>query len=247
MPNIYTSNGQTARHTDDMQDIITTVPSWILRWGITLFFGLLALIIGLAAFIHYPDVVKTTLKIGTPNTYSKVISKSSGTISEILVQPNEYVKLNQPLAYIESTGPGRTILTAPIAGKVTFAGIMHANDILIRDQELFYIEPGKKEFYGELIIAQNYLGDVHEGQHIRIKLHSYPFEQYGTLQGEIKYISGVADKEGAFLAEVEINNNTSDTNHIINLKPGMTADAEIVTRDATILQRITRNIFKVIK
>ncbi len=28
-------------HTEDMQDIITKVPSWLLRWGITVFFSVL--------------------------------------------------------------------------------------------------------------------------------------------------------------------------------------------------------------
>jgi hypothetical protein len=32
---IYTDNN--IRHSDEVQDIITAVPSWLLRWGMTLF------------------------------------------------------------------------------------------------------------------------------------------------------------------------------------------------------------------
>jgi hypothetical protein len=38
--------------------------------------------------------------------------------------------------------------------------------------------------------------------------------------------------------------NSSDLKKPIHLKQGMTADAEIVTQDATILQRISWSLFK---
>jgi len=40
--------------------------------------------------------------------------------------------------------------------------------------------------------------------------------------------------------------NTSDLKRPIHLKQGMMADAEIVTQNATILQRLTRNFFKIV-
>src|SRR5438270_13016148 len=103
MPNIYLENGQSVRHTDDMQDIITTVPSWILRWGITLFFCILALIIGLSALIRYPDVVNATLKISSPNSPKPIVAKIQGKLVKLLVKQNDDVTTGQSLAYIEST------------------------------------------------------------------------------------------------------------------------------------------------
>jgi multidrug efflux pump subunit AcrA (membrane-fusion protein) len=99
----YSNTMQEVRHTEDMQDIITKVPSWILRWGITLFFGILVLIIGLSAFIRYPDIVNARLQIQSPNSPKPIISTISGKLVKLLVIENEMVKSGQPLAYLEST------------------------------------------------------------------------------------------------------------------------------------------------
>lgn len=155
------------RHSEEIRDIITTVPSAMLRWGPTLFVGIFLMIIGLAAFIHYPDMVKTTLRIDT------------------------------------------------------------------RD----------KKFFGAIVIPQNSIGKVTAGQRVIIKLNSYPYEQYGSLEGVIKYVSASVDNNGDYLAEVEINTHASSINTAIQLSPRMRGEADIVTKDATILQRITRDIF----
>ena len=75
MPTTYNNSNGQARHTDAMQDIITTVPSWILSWGIMLFGGVLILVISLSAIIKYPDIVKTQLKIESPNSPNRLSLK----------------------------------------------------------------------------------------------------------------------------------------------------------------------------
>ena len=99
------------RHSDDVQDIITAVPSWLLRWGITLFFGILVLIIGLSAMIRYPDIVKAQLKVDSPNSPKPVVAKIPGKLVKLLVTENETVNAGQPLAYLESTANHVKVLT----------------------------------------------------------------------------------------------------------------------------------------
>jgi len=55
MPEVYIEQPEDIRHSDEMQDIIAVPPSWILRWGVTLFIGVLVLIVALSAIIKYPD------------------------------------------------------------------------------------------------------------------------------------------------------------------------------------------------
>lgn len=111
MPDILIENTEEVRHTDDMQDIITAVPSWILRWGITVFFMVLVLIFSLSALIRYPDIVNASLKIVSPNAPKPVISKISGKLTRLLVHENETVSTGQALAYLESTGDHKAILS----------------------------------------------------------------------------------------------------------------------------------------
>ena len=42
---------------DEVQEIISAVPNWMIRWGITLIFGLIVMLIALSWFIKYPDII----------------------------------------------------------------------------------------------------------------------------------------------------------------------------------------------
>ena len=54
-----------AMHCDEVQEVMGEIPSWILRWGITVIFAIVvALIIG-SHFFYYPDVLKTDIRITT--------------------------------------------------------------------------------------------------------------------------------------------------------------------------------------
>ena len=139
------------------------------------------------------------------------------------------------------------VLTASQSGKLAYAGIIQENQVLNTSQEVFYINPGNEQFFGVMAIPQNSMGKVKDGQRVLIKLKSYPFEEYGMLRGRITHISDIPYKDSAFLSRVEFKlNKVSDMNRPIHLKQGMMADAEIITEDATILQRLGRNIFKII-
>lgn len=53
-------------------------PTWILRWGITIFFVFLLLVISVSGFIRYPDIVPATVEITTINPPANLISKVNG-------------------------------------------------------------------------------------------------------------------------------------------------------------------------
>jgi multidrug efflux pump subunit AcrA (membrane-fusion protein) len=139
------------------------------------------------------------------------------------------------------------ILSASQAGKLSYAGIIQENQVLTPNQEVFYIDPGNAAFFGEMTISQNNMGKVKEGQQVLVKLRSYPFEEYGMIRGKIRYIANVPYKDSVFISKVDFKiRNSSDLKKPIHLKQGMMADAEIITQDATILQRIGRSFFKII-
>ncbi len=248
MPSIYTDTNLPSRHSGDIQDIITTVPSWLLRWGITLFFGILVLIIGLAAFIRYPYVIKTQLKIDSLNPPKPVATKIPGKLIKLMITQNQTVIAEQPLAWLESTvDNNKYLMVAPQAGRVVFASIIQEDQELNMNQEVFYIIPANEEFFGEMVIPQDNMGKIKEGQQVLIKLKAYPFEEYGMISGKIKNLAEVPNKDGVFISTVDFKIKTSsDLKKPIHLKRGMMADAEIVTQDATVLQRLSRSFFKTV-
>nr|WP_315423561.1 HlyD family efflux transporter periplasmic adaptor subunit [uncultured Pedobacter sp.] len=425
---LETQPGQTLinqHYSEEVYDIITAVPSWILHWGITLIFAILFGIILLSAIIQYPDVVKTSLKVSSLNSPKQILAKQSGKLTHLLVKDGEMVSTNQPLAYFETTANpsdilqinkilrseqinltlgkeatlrlpnnlnlGETqesyqnfyqqylqyqstqkngyylarlfylekdlkdilelkeqiikqkhiqqleygnnekdyqaykklyekkvisisefrqqenkylaakyplqqtetsllnnsnnysikekelldlkhtiaeekakfiqalnqyinesqtwilqhILIAPITGKVSYAGIIQENQNISANQEVFIVNPGNTNFFGELHISQYNMGKIEVGQKTLVKLKSYPFEQYGMIRGKLAYVSDVAYHDSIFVAKVDFIEfeNKGKKNRIV-LKNGMQADAEIITAESSLLQRFFRNITK---
>jgi multidrug efflux pump subunit AcrA (membrane-fusion protein) len=88
---------------EEVQDILTKVPHWIIRWGTVLIFAIIFLLFFVSWFIKYPDVVNTEIVITTNIPPEKIVSKSSGRIEAILVKNKEVVPKNTTLAIIENT------------------------------------------------------------------------------------------------------------------------------------------------
>jgi len=414
-------------NSEEVQEIITAVPSWILRRGITLIFGILLVIVLISAFIQYPDVVKTSLKVNSLNAPKAVLVKQTGKIITLLAKEGSNVTQHQPLAFMESTANhtdvlkmqqelaglsdslnknGRAanlnlknlnlgelqaayqsfyqqylqyisaqnggyylnrkkyleldlleieelrmqiisqkniqeqeyanieqefdaykklyqkgvvstseykqqenkflsgkyplqqsgisllnnkgiyaakqkeilelehtiqeerskfvqslsnmltqtegwisiyILRAPVAGKISYAGIVQENQTVNGDQELFMINPDNTDFFGEVYIPQYNMGKVRTGQRSLVKMRSFPFEQYGLIRGRVNYISDVAFKDSLFIAKIGFEQfENKDPAHRIVLKNGMQADAEIITEESSLLQRFLRNITKML-
>lgn len=98
------------QNSEEVNEIITAIPAWILRWGITLIFLILAGIILLSAWIEYPDVVKTSLKVNSLNAPKTILAKQNGKLTALLVNDGQMVEENQSLAYLESTANPEDIL-----------------------------------------------------------------------------------------------------------------------------------------
>lgn len=416
------------QNSEEITEIITNVPVWILRWGITLIFAILGGIILLSALIEYPDVIKTNLKVNSLNSPKPVLAKQNGKLTALLVEDGQSVKENQSLAYFESTAKPEDVLRlnsqlkffrlnviknlnqastglpadlnlgelqgsyqnffqaylqyqstqrngyylnrmaflekdlkdvnalrvqilqqqkiqqqeysnqeeeykayqklyknkvisrseftqqenkylaskyplqqtetalltnvssystkekelldlkhtiaeeqakfiqelnqcitesdswilqhvlkAPIAGTVNYAGIVQQNQNMQANQEVFIINPGNTDFFGEVQIPQYNMGKIRKGEKALVKLHSYPFEQYGMIRGKLSYISEVAYRDSVFIAKISFDQfENKDPSRKIILKNGMRAEAEIITEESSLLQRFLRNITKVI-
>ena len=88
---------------EEVQDILTKVPHWMIRWGTVLIFVIIFMLFFVSWFIKYPDVVTTQIVITTNIPPEKIVSKSSGRIEAILVKDKSVVSANSTLAIIENT------------------------------------------------------------------------------------------------------------------------------------------------
>lgn len=88
---------------EEVQEILTQVPNWTIRWGNTFILGILLMLLFLCWFIKYPDIIQTSGILTTQIPPEKEIANITGKIEAILIQDQQQVDINQPLAVIENT------------------------------------------------------------------------------------------------------------------------------------------------
>lgn len=88
---------------EEVQEILTRVPHWMIRWGNIIILLLLLVVMLFAYIIKYPDILNTQIIITTQNPPEKLVTRSTGKIAKILVDDRVEVLPQTPLAIIENT------------------------------------------------------------------------------------------------------------------------------------------------
>ncbi|MGH2664553.1 HlyD family secretion protein [Flavobacterium sp.] len=88
---------------EEVQDILTRVPHWMIRWGTVLIFGIIIMLFVMSWFLRYPDVVAAEIVITTNIPPEKLVAKTSGKIEAIFVKDKATVLEDTPLAIIENS------------------------------------------------------------------------------------------------------------------------------------------------
>lgn len=95
---------------EEVQEILTRVPNWMIRWGTVVVSGVLFLMLFSTYFIKYPDIVTAPIVITTQIPPEKVLAKTTGKIEAILIQDKTIVPQNTPLAIIQNIADYEEVL-----------------------------------------------------------------------------------------------------------------------------------------
>ncbi|MGF7040212.1 hypothetical protein [Mucilaginibacter lappiensis] len=96
-------------HNEKVDEVITRVPSWILRWGILTIFTTLVAIYLLLNSIKTPESINVNLKLTNGSAPVIINAKSSGTLSLSPLLESRMVRKGQLLALITSGADERQI------------------------------------------------------------------------------------------------------------------------------------------
>ncbi len=88
---------------EEVQEILTKAPHWMIRWGNVLFLALILMLLLISWFVKYPDIIPSEATITTQIPPQKEYAQITGNIDAILVQDNQAVQRNEPLAILENT------------------------------------------------------------------------------------------------------------------------------------------------
>ena len=110
MPEIESKINEVDEHSEFIKEAMTQPPQWIFRYGISLFFVLICIILFLSNYIKYPDILTAEITLTTLNPPVTLVSKNNGKLTYLLVKNNEVVKENQTIAVIENTAYYKDVL-----------------------------------------------------------------------------------------------------------------------------------------
>ena len=127
-----------------------------------------------------------------------------------------------------------TQLTAPVTGTVQQMAVHTEGGVVTPAQVLMIVVPKDAQVTAEVIVDNKDIGFVNAGQAATIKLETFPFTRYGTVDARVDTVAADAvndEKRGAiFPATLTLRRSTIDVDgKRIRLSPGMNVTAEIKT------------------
>lgn len=134
-----------------------------------------------------------------------------------------------------------TKLTAPVDGTVQQVAIHTEGGVVTPAQVLMVIVPKDATVTTEVVIDNKDIGFVNVGQTAEIKLETFPFTRYGTVQATVTSVVADAvndEKKGAiFPAVLTLSRSAIDVDgKRIAISPGMNVSAEIKTGHRRVIE-----------
>lgn len=161
--------------------------------------------------------------------------------SEILTQINkrreEFTTVAGQLEQARKETDGETI-KAPVAG--TIYKIKATKGPVQAGEELLSILPEGEEILLEVKVLNRDIGFIQKGMKTKVKMATFPFQEFGTIDGEVVQVSpnAVVDKELGLVFPTRIKlkkHALTVRGQEVTFTPGMAATGEIVTRKKSIL------------
>lgn len=125
-------------------------------------------------------------------------------------------------------------LTAPVSGVVQQLAIHTIGGVVTPAQELMKIVPESESLEVEAWILNKDIGFVNEGQAAEVKIETFPFTKYGTIDAKVIDVSNDAvtdEKKGlVYAGRVLMQKSAIQVgDKLVNLTPGMAVTVEVKT------------------
>jgi hemolysin D len=134
-----------------------------------------------------------------------------------------------------------TTLKAPVAGVVQQLAIHTTGGVVTEAQALMIIVPEGAQVTAEVTLENKDIGFVNVGNGAEIKLETFPYTRYGTVQASVDRVTADAvndEKRGAiFPVTLALKTKQIDVDgKMIQLVPGMNLTAEIKTGQRRVIE-----------
>jgi len=131
------------------------------------------------------------------------------------------------------------LLISPVNGVVSFNSYWSENQNVKEGESVMTVVPEEAGMIlGKVKLPVRGAGEVHDGQRVNIRFENYPYLKYGMVEGVVRNVSKVPD-DNYYTVEISLPEGLTTFYGIeIAFSQNMQGDAEIVTDNMRLLQRI---------
>lgn len=148
----------------------------------------------------------------------------------------------------------RTVLVAPMRGVVNRIAISTIGGVVRPGEEILQIIPLDEELYVDAKVKPRDIAAVRQGQTAVVKLSAYDYTIWGSLKGEVTFVSAdtfldersrASDGDPHYIVTLRVDlSQLSERQKSMEIRPGMQAEVELETGGKTILTYLTKPLYK---
>ncbi len=132
----------------------------------------------------------------------------------------------------------RYVLISPIDGRISFYKFWSLNQYVNQNDEIMSVVPSSIDLIGKIYLTGFGTGKIKNGQKVKIKFDGYPYHEFGIVNGYVESVSLAAHESNiAVTVNLPVGLKTS-YNKSLDFKQGMSGQAEIITEDLKLIERI---------
>lgn len=133
------------------------------------------------------------------------------------------------------------VLTAPVSGTVQQLQVRSIGDVVQPAQPIMVIVPEDARLEAEVMVQNKDIRWISRGQHVKIKVESFPYTRYGYLNGDVRQIASdaVNDEQRGWVypLRIRLEQTGFEVSHQhLALQPGMTLTADVVVSQRRLLE-----------
>jgi membrane fusion protein, hemolysin D len=186
---------------------------------------------------------------GTERAQVQAVEEFRGErLGELAEAEQRLAQLNQEIVKMERL-QGLQRLTSPVDGVVQQLAIHTVGGVVTEAQQLMVIVPETSRLEIEATLLNKDIGFVQAGQDVAIKLETFPFTRYGTIDGQVLHVSSDAvqnEKLGlVYIARIAMDRATMQVDgKTVYLTPGMAATVEVKTGKRRVIEYLLSPILR---
>lgn len=197
------------------------------------------------------DQLKTSASLENIETAQLSGSLQKLTVQQLREKNQLFSSLKSALLELEtalSEWQYNYLLTAPLSGVVSFNGLWNEQQYISKDQKLIAVVPAApSNFTGRMLMPVSGAGKVEKGQLVMVKLHDYPYLEFGMLRAQVDKIALVPDEQ-YYAVEISFEKELrTTTGKLLPLQGELTGSAEIITNKRSLMERILAPVIYLLK